>query len=84
MQEETNSVLYQRKQDGWSKMSIKVLAKTYETDYEMPRTSGVRGRRKPRKFSLWVASLYLHVCVRACASQSVRSFLCMIHMKQTL
>jgi hypothetical protein len=35
---------------------ITVSAKTYERDYEMSCTSGIRGRRKFRR---WVASLYL-------------------------
>jgi hypothetical protein len=37
---------------------INIIAKTYETDYEMPRSSGVRRRKKCRKLRRWVVSLY--------------------------
>ena len=36
---------------------IKFTTKTYETGYEMPCMSGIRGRRKRRNFRRWVVTL---------------------------
>jgi hypothetical protein len=74
-------------------LHINVMAETYETDYEMSCTSGIRGRRKRRTLRRWVVCVCaVCMCVWCpslrCgfASRSVRevwSCLCMIHMKQT-
>jgi hypothetical protein len=42
------------------------MAKTYETDYEMPCTSGVRGHRKSRKLRRWAVPVCVCVCVCVC------------------
>jgi hypothetical protein len=67
IQEATNSIVYQRRQNGWSKKSIwkiKDTTKPYETDYEMPSISCTRGRRNVENFDV---SMYLcvYACVRA-------------------
>jgi hypothetical protein len=53
-------------------LSIKVIAKTYETDYEMSRTSGARGRRKRRKPTRWMVGVCVCVCVVSLAALRVR------------
>jgi len=48
MQEENNRIFHQCLEQGIT-LYIKVTAKTYETDYQMPRSSDVRRRLKCRK-----------------------------------
>jgi hypothetical protein len=92
MQEETNSIVYQRTQNGWSKMSIYTLKlwPKHETDYEISCNSGISGRRKRGKLRRWVVSVcecvWCPSLLCGFASRSVRevwSCLCMTHMKQT-
>jgi hypothetical protein len=47
-------------------LHIKVIAKTYETEYEVPRTSGIRGCRKCLEIRCWV------VCVCVCVRERER------------
>ena len=68
MQEETNSILHQRRQRLQQQVNvhIKVTAETYVTDYEMPCTLRVRGRRICGKLRLTVFCVCVCVCVCSC------------------
>ena len=72
-------------------LRTKIIAKTYKTVCEMPRTSELRGLRQCRILRRLVMSLNFCVCVfcpsLCCESASpsvwdVLSCLCMMHMKQ--
>jgi hypothetical protein len=56
-QQYSSSEKAERLEQG-NNLYINIIAKTYETDYEMPRGSGVRCRKKCRKLRRWVVSLY--------------------------
>ena len=48
-------------------LHVKVTTKTYETGYEMPCMSGIRGRRKRRNVRRWVVTVFVcGVCVCVC------------------
>ena len=76
MQEETNNILYQRRQNGWSKKSvqqeisshIKITIKTYAADYGMTFISCIRVVVEIVEIlERWVVSLQLRVWVCVCA-----------------
>ena len=95
MQEETNSVLYQRAQNGWSKMSIYTLKFWPKHMKQITKCHALQvyvvvGNVENLVFG-WRLCIcmcaWVRACVRSFASRSVRdvrSCLCMIHMKQTL
>ena len=55
-------------------LHITVIAKTYETVYEMSCTSGIRGYRKRRKLRSWVVCV--SVCVMSLAALRIRFPVC--------